>query len=604
MKNIAIKREMLILSIINLLIIIPLLIGVRYFESFKLTFVIPYILCFVPVSYISGKILLENLSFTPKNLKRDAAIIIISSAILYALTVFFSGITLGSIYITPVIGAFSGYVTFILLKNKTITKETNADIAENPYKYLFLIFLLAFILRALVFGLPPVPLGYDTPVYLIQAIEGSQLSAQEMLSETFRISTNVYKDTWRFSKVWLGLAYRALSFFGLEPEYIARVVIPLISALAVIPLFLLARELTHNNKIALYSALVFALMPSELVFSDLYKEILGEFFLILSLFLLLKFLRNSTYSTLALLFISLFLLWKSAVTAFAKFVLFASAIFLYHMLESNFKISKNTFTVLILGFASFILLQERLLTTFPSLSPVHVVEDIYLSQRFSFTLISIIDLIPFVIFVLYLTRIYCSEEISKAEKSIFSTSLAIFIALFFYSFVIAGLGGYRIFPSTSFLNALRFSLYLGIPFSLVGGLFLYSISKFRKSAVFILLTLGVTFALTGNINTTPAPGHITTTISKEVYEQLDSLNYSAYDGVIALGEFEHRFNTKDFSFGNWVKYLVLKNSGKMPILIENLTELNNLDLENKNYLFLNLSNKTINDIAPLEEYKL
>jgi hypothetical protein len=594
---------------IDLPIIVVLFLAVKYFESFKFTFVIPYILLLLPVSYISIKILFEDqtVRYSVSYLKRDISTIVILSAILYFLTIFFSNIRLGSIYITLIIAVFSGYFVFILLKDKKIVEDGGRDAINSPKRYLFLIFLLALVMRFFVFGTPLVPLGYDTPVYLMQAIEGSKLSNSEMISQTLQISSNVYRDTREFSEVWLGISYKILGLLDLEPEYIAKIVIPFISAFSTIPVFLLAKELTNNNKMGLFTSLVFALMPSELLFVGFYKEILGEFFLILSLYLLILLLKNnsSRKTIFIILLISSFVLWKSAVTAFAKFILFGFAVYIYDLMDKNFKIKKNKqiLLVLFLALATFVFLKERISTTF-FLSPVHISENIFPSQRFSFGLVSIIDLIPFIFFSLYVIKIYFSRDILIGEKSIFAISLIIYFTLFFYSFIIAGLGAYRIFPSSSFLNTLRFSLFLGVPFSMMSGLFLSNASrtKFSNLTVFILSAIAVTFFISGNIYTTPAPGHLGSTIDKEVYVVLNSLDYSGYDGVIALGEFERKFETDDQSFGNWVIYLMLKNSGKNPILIENTSELDKLSIDPENYLFLNLTNKKINQIQTVEDF--
>ncbi|MHA2218700.1 MAG: hypothetical protein ACXACY_22475 [Candidatus Hodarchaeales archaeon] len=595
-----------LLLAIDFPIILVLFLAVKYFESFKLTFVIPYILLLLPVSYISIKILFKDqtVRYSAAYLKRDLSTIAILSTILYFLTTFFSNIRLGSIYLTLIIAVFSGYFVFILLKDKKIVEDEGRDTINSPKRYLFLIFLLAFVMRFLVFGTPLVPMGYDTPVYLMQAIEGSKLSSNEMISQMLQISSNVYQDTWKFSEVWLGISYKILGLFDLEPEYIAKIVIPFISAFSIVPLFFLAKELTNNNKIALYSSLVFALMPSELLFSGFFKEILGEFFLILSLFLIARFVKNNSLLNFLFLVLTSFFLWKTAVTAFAKFILFGIAFYVNYIVDKKFIIKENKklSLVLFLALISFIYLKERMSTTF-FLSPIYISENIFLSQRFSFGLVTIINLIPFIIFSYYVIKIYFSEEISVAERSILSMSLLIYISLFFYSFIIAGIGSYRIFPSSSFLNSLRFSLYLSIPFSLVSGLFLSKISrtKFSNVTVFIFSVIAVTFFISGNLNTTPAPGHLSSSIDNRVYDTLNSIDYSEYDGVIALGEFDPKFKTMDYSFGNWVRYLVMKNLGKEPILIENTSELDKRSLEAKNYLFLNLSNKRVNDMRSLKD---
>jgi hypothetical protein len=603
------KKYFLFVSAFDLFAITLLFILLRYFDSFKPAFVISYVLILLPVSYITGKKLVGESGriFSNLNLKRDMLIILFSSLSLYFMTVFFSGIKLGSVYLTLLISIFSGYFVFAFLKNKVIS-GANHEAIIKPYGYLLLIFIFALILRFFVFGTSTVPLGYDTPVYLTRALISSEQGFNEVFSGIFKITHNVHKDTWRFSDVWLGLSYRILKFFGLGPEHIAKIIIPFISSLSIIPIFLLSRELANNNRIALFTSLLFAVTPSELVFSGLYKEILGEFFLILSLYLLVSFLKGRSSVTILFFTLSTFLLWKSAVTAFAKFVLFGLGFYVYFLLDKRAKITKNKkiYIIFSMGILSFIFLQKKILTTFPgsSLSPTHTVSDVFMSQRFAFGLVSVIDLVTFVIFFFFLITIYLSKEISQMEKNIFSISIIIFASLFIYAFILSGLGGYRIFPSSSFLNVLRFSLYLSIPFSLVGGLFLNNLlnsSAGRNKVFFILAVLIITFGITGNIHSTPAPGHIVTTISEDTYNELNSINFSAYNGVVVLGEFERKITDQDFSFGNWVNFLVFKNSGKSPLLIGDIRQTNNLSTDNQNYLFINLTGKKISEIRSLDE---
>jgi hypothetical protein len=610
MKNKNLNDGTIILFIFNFFIILFLLVGLALFDSFKIESVVPYILILLPSSYFSKEVLFKKkfgIFSDYNNIKRNIILILGSSLVIYFFTVIFSKVTLGSVYVTLVISLVSGFFVFIILKDKKISKSISQPQTKRIEIHLFLIFLLAFSIRFLVFGTSKVPLGYDTPVYLIQAMEGFGLKLSDAFSRLFHISSNVHKDTWLVSEVWLGYSYKILNFFDLEPEYVAKIIIPLISSLSVFPIYLIAKDLTNNDKIALFAATSLALMPSELLFSHLYKEILGEFFLLCSLFLVIKTFRGGLFWTIFGLAFSTFLLWKIAVTAFAKFVLFSCSVYSYYFFNKKIRIGKiKTIFILLFFTLVFILLKSKILLTFPSFSPVRVSENVYPSQRFSFGLISIIDLIPFMIFFFYLTKTYFSPKILEIEKNVFSFSLIIFMDLFFFSFVLGALGGYRIFPSSSFLNTLRFSLYLSIPFSLVCGLFLYDISISRLNKInlklgFFLFGMIVTSLLTGNVSTTLAPGHFNKTISEEVYGTIDSLDYSGYDGVVVLGDFRRDFDNIDYSFGNWVRYLVIKNSGREPILIKNTSELDKLSIEAKNYLFLNLSNKRVNDMRSLKE---
>jgi len=84
----------------------------------------------------------------------------------------------GSIFLVLFSSTIAGYISFIVLKKhqkkQKISELKNIfrlEIAKCAY-ILLIIFLFGFLLRLLVFGLRKIPIGYDVPMYLLQAIKG------------------------------------------------------------------------------------------------------------------------------------------------------------------------------------------------------------------------------------------------------------------------------------------------------------------------------------------------------------------------------------------------------------------------------------------------
>jgi len=117
----------------------------------------------------------------------------------------------GSIFLTLFSSTIAGYISFIVLKKhqkkQKISELKNIfrlEIPKDAY-ILLIIFLFGFLLRLLVFGLPKIPIGYDVPMYLLQAIKGVEMPFFSLLKKGLLFSKNPYLDTVNFATLWLGL---------------------------------------------------------------------------------------------------------------------------------------------------------------------------------------------------------------------------------------------------------------------------------------------------------------------------------------------------------------------------------------------------------------
>lgn len=485
------------------------------------------------------------------------ALLIIPVALVFAAERFYYG----SVALAIVIGLVSGYIA-----TKFLDSGSGDDDIDFKKWFIIPIFILALVVRAYVFATPKVPLGYDTPAYLILALKASKMELWELLRIGLGFSGDAYVDNWNFSMLWLGLTAKLISWLGLDLLAIPRFFIPAISAACVVPVFLLVRELSDSNS-AFYSALIFSILPSELLFCDLYKEILGEFFLILSLYLFVRFSSKKNATNLFLFLASAFLLWKVAVTAFSKFAMFFAALLpifaFYGKINSRIPIFVALLTPVILVLGHFFPI-----VGFP-LHPVRpMVDNPY--TRFSFPVILLTDSTAF---MLALSGLFVFLSSSGKFKRAYAVGAAIFLAIAVYSGILSGVMGYRIFPSSFFLNTFRVSLYLSIPLSILAGVFLSEMRLKRILVLALFALLACDLVLAVNSETTiHSPARFYSYISEEDYETLSKLDYSACSRVVLVGNFSWSPDTKNYSAGNWIKYIVFSKTGELPEVHEEVPD--------------------------------
>jgi hypothetical protein len=563
--------------IINILVL-SIFYCLRNIEGVNILFMVFHALGMILVSLACLYVLSVDKNFSIA--KVLFAIVLIS--VIFPIVHVMSFFSYGSIIILIAISVISGVTTFLIFgkrEDRTLSTDywKNTEFLKkikNPYFFsLLLIFLLGFCLRFLVFGLTPVPLGYDTPVYLDLANRAMDLSIYELFEKGFLFSGNAYLDNWNFASFLLGIFAKALGTLNIDLIFLSKVIIPFISALSIIPIFFLTKEITDNKEVALFSSLFFAILPAELLFCDLYKEIFGEFFVILSLYLFVKNAKRRSYLTLLLFFVSMFLLWKIAITAFGKAVLFLLAYLTYFLLTE--KLCKRDLiigSITALAGLSFFLFHGMPF----ELSPVKVVGAGFYTQ-YAFPIIALTNFTAFLIMIYYSFRII-NKSSSKEESLAFSFSFPLFLSIFIYSFLISGLMSYRIFPSSALLNSFRFSLYMDIPLAIIAGLFIYKVKKIEKKnikviiIVVIMLFSVMDFALTACNYTTIHSNRLKPYINEQNYLMLDSFQYDTYENIYVCGNFSRSLENENFAVGNWIRYIIYAKTGKEPIFIESLEE--------------------------------
>ena len=557
--------NMLVLSIFYLL---------RNIEGVNILFMVFHALGMILVSLACLYVLRVDKNFSIAKMLFTLVLISVIVPIVHVMSFF----SYGSIILLILIAIISGVATFLIFgKRENLTIST--DYWKNRYPYFFsllLIFLLGFCLRFLVFGLTPVPLGYDTPVYLYLANRAMDLSIFELFGKGFLFSGDAYLDNWNFASFLLGIFAKVLCTLNIDLIFLSKIIMPFISSLSIIAIFFLTKEIIDNKEVALFSSLFFAILPAELLFCDLYKEIFGEFFVILTLYLFIKNLslkNTKRYLTLVLFFISLFLLWKIAITAFAKAVMFLLAYLTYFLLTE--RICKRDLiigSIIALTGLSFFLFHGMPF----ELSPVKVVGAGFYTQ-YAFPVIALTNFTAFLIMIYYSFKII-SKSSSKEESLAFSFSFPIFLSIFIYSFLISGLMSYRIFPSSTLLNSFRFALYMDIPLAIMAGLFVYKVRKIEKKDIKLIIVLVILlfsvmdFALTTCDYTTIHSNRLKPYIDEQNYLMLNSFQYDTYENIYVGGNFTWSPETENFAVGNWIRYIIYTKTGKEPIFIESLEE--------------------------------
>jgi hypothetical protein len=555
----------------------------------------------------------ESFSFSSKKIVSKSTLFVLLFLIIYGVASLLKEKPFGSVILLFVISIVSGSLTFILLD---FPKRAGGLLYDPPLfsgfetkiktTSLIFIFLLGFILRFLVLGLPKVPIGIDAPMYLLQALKASQTSISQLLWQGFSFSSQPYPDTVNFANLWLGLILKFLNLFHLRAEVISKFVMPFLSSLSIIALYSLVKSLT-NRRIALYSSLIFAILPSELIFAQLYKEIFGQLWLLVALAFLVKYFKKESYPALVVFFTASFLLWKTAITSFATFSLFLLAYIVYLLLSK--KTSKEDFkpfkaTPL---FTSLMPLSGQILSFGALFASINIsysrfmnAELIHPYSYYAFPLVSLTNLVLFLPTIFYFFKAY-TDDLSKEEKSAVSFSFPIFISLFIFSFFVSCLLRYHLFPSSLYYYSLRFSLYLGIPFSIMGGLFLDKVKKKERrknSSFFIFGIIGLLFMnffLTALPKTTVHKSTLTPAISDSTYNGLNSLSLKEYH-VVCYGNFsvdKYGLMARNLALSHWLKYMVYYKTGKEPAMMKSFEEVKKIDFQEKNnYLLLNCTDNS------------
>lgn len=502
------------------------------------------------------------------------------------LTIVMSSVSYGSVFLIIVISICSGTIAFMLfgknvphtdLKNHISlksywgnTKDIHLSHLGTHYNIsLIFIFLLGFFLRVWEFGTPVVPLGYDVPVYLQLAEEGLHSTTLQLITSGFSVTGDVYQDTWNFSKLWLGLMAKGFGMINLGTIFVAKIGMPFVSSLSIILIYFITKELTFNKNAAGWASLFFAIMPVELLYNDLYKELFGEILLLVALYFAIKLSKKRSYITLALLLVSGLFIWKVAVTVAAKVVMFIVSFIMVLILEK--RIYKAD--VVIGGVLLFVALAIFSISGGVSFEMVPMrVYGTGAYTRLAFPILAVTNMTTFLLTVYYLFGNLVKKQ---NDGDVIPFAYSLFFSLFIYSFLISGLLGYRIFPSSTLLNSFRFALYMDIPLAIISGIMMdTALRKITdRKAVFIflsiiLLTSAADLGLTMHPATTIHESRLSQYIDDQTYEMLFSIPFAEYDHVFVAGDFTWNESTGNYSLGNWIRYIVYSKSGVEPVFIE------------------------------------
>lgn len=503
---------------------------------------------------------------------------------------FMAEVTLGGAVITSLASVFAGAISYLFLKPYTHYPSLGSPINVNikpRYLHISLIFLCGFVLRYLVMGRREIPIGNDAPMYLLLALKGSEMPLSELFKNGLAFSSNPYVDTWNFSQLWLTLFLKGLSAVGLDPVYISKLIIPFISSLSILGIYYLGRTI-QNEKFAETAALIFALLPTELLFAQLYKEILGEFFMILSLAFYFKLITSFSFKSLdiskmdLILFVfSVILLWKSAITSFTFFILFLISIgvattLIFDKFNGLFiKRSSASYllTMLILIALSAFLFNyfSDFITSMRGLEYFRIYEGMKIHPYgyFAMPIMALTNMIPVTLASFYLYKMCFRSEITDLEIRMLTFCLPVLATISIISLFLTSLMGYNLLPGSLFYYNIRLSIYLGIPLSLISSAFVMRLTpKSKRAAVAIFMLLMCNFFVSLSPETTIHSSLLNGSIDEDSYQLLHSINGS--ERVAVMGDFslgEYGLEGTGLGYKSWVDYVIYKNTGKDPLYL-------------------------------------
>jgi hypothetical protein len=98
------------------------------------------------------------------------------------------------------------------------------------------------------------------------------------------------------------------------------------------------------------------------------------------------------------------------------------------------------------------------------------------------------------------------------------------------------------------------------------------------------------FALTTCDYTTIHSNRLKPYIDEQNYLMLNSFQYDTYESICVCGNFSWSPETENFAVGNWIRYIIYTKTGKEPLFIESLVDVDT----DKKCLVLDYDAKHIN----------
>ncbi len=548
----------------------------------------------------------KSTHYSRADMIRDSAYIVGLLGILTVAAFAIERQTLGSLFVTLLASAIAGMVAYILLKSeRDDLLKLCPDCHKKPkYLLLFGIFTLGFLLRASIMGWREIPIGNDAPMYMLDAIKGSELPLTQVVVDAFSFTSNPYADSIHFTQLWLALALDVLHFVGLDVFYIPKLVIPLMSAFSILAIYLLGRKI-RGEHFGMLAALIFALLPTEVLFAQLYKEVLGELLLILTLVafcgLASAYLRNqrfSLYGNLAFMLLSLFLLGKAAVTTFTYCTFFLVALAVFTLLATGIVSLRGAFRFGLAGFGGLLvailiapIFFGSTIAAFADFAYFRIYEGMFIHPYgyFAFPIMVLTNITLGIIAVYSLYRIYPSFRLPVADRQVLAVALPMLLAVVVISLFLTTTLGYNLLPGSLFYSNIRLAIYAGIPLSLIGAAFLDSLLGSSRTAglAFVALLL-CTFLIGAVPATTIHASLLSPAIDYDSYHLLESLDGT--ETIYVVGDFatdEYGLNGSGLGYKNWIEFMVYHKTGSDPVFLAQDALLEN----NNGYLLMYKNNQ-------------
>ena len=191
-------------------------------------------------------------------------------------------------------------------ENKFVDKFVDLLFAKNNIKYLIILFLIAFILRGITANnLPP---NADEMLHAPHAINFINSGKLQIMDQ---------------DPVWFFLTDLSYKIFGVN-MFAARFLAVLFGALSILLIYLIVKEL-YNENLALISSVLLTFSSFHILMSLAEMDVAMMFFVLLSMFFLVKFLKENKNSYLIFCYIFLgiaILIKQIAITFIPAFIIY------------------------------------------------------------------------------------------------------------------------------------------------------------------------------------------------------------------------------------------------------------------------------------------
>src|SRR3989344_2246048 len=204
-------------------------------------------------------------------------------------------------------------------ENQFVNKVVDVLFSKNNLKYLVILFILAFILRAIVAN--NIPPNADEMLHAPHAINFINSGKLQIMDQ---------------DPVWFFLTDLSYKIFGVS-LFSARFLSVLFGSLSIIVLYLITK-LLYDKKIALISSILLTFSPFHISMSLAEMDVAMAFFVLLSLFFFVKSLKEKNEKLLILcyIFLGIAILVKQIAITFIPVLIIS---YIYYKLKSKEKLN-------------------------------------------------------------------------------------------------------------------------------------------------------------------------------------------------------------------------------------------------------------------------